>query len=178
MATTRAKILSSFGARTCRPSVSALRLAMSSFGSVFRASTFGESHGGGVGVVIDGVPPCLPLTEADIQPQLTRRRPGAHASINTARNEADKVKILSGTEHGRTLGTPIACLVHNRDHRPQDYKFEADADASPEMLEVAKNRQYIFRPSHADFTYWEKYGTHSSSGGNCGKPRGEIETYV
>eukprot|EP00937_MAST-01D_sp_MAST-1D-sp2_P002394 g2394.t1 len=147
---------------------------MSSFGTVFRASTFGESHGGGVGVVIDGVPPCLPLTEEDIQPQLTRRRPGAHSSINTARNEADKVKILSGTEHGRTLGTPVACLVHNKDHRPQDYKFEDGADQSPEMMEVAKNRQYIFRPSHADFTYWEKYGTHASSGGGRSSARETI----
>ena len=107
-------------------------------------------------------------------PNRTSSRPGAYASINTARNEADKVKILSGTEHGRTLGTPIACLVHNKDHRPQDYKFEAGADQSPEMLEVAKNRQYIFRPSHADFTYWEKYGTHSSSGGGRSSARETI----
>eukprot|EP00051_Salpingoeca_urceolata_P001237 m.39477 g.39477 ORF g.39477 m.39477 type:complete len:168 (-) comp11278_c0_seq1:1140-1643(-) len=109
---------------------------MSTFGTLFRVTTFGESHCFGVGAIVDGVPPQLELTEADIQPQLTRRRPGQSA-LSTPRNEADKVSILSGTERGRTLGTPIGLLVKNKDQRPGDYK---------EMSTVP-------RPSHADFTY-------------------------
>lgn len=157
---------------------------MSTFGQAYRVTTFGESHGIGVGCIIDGVPPNLPITEDDIQVQLSRRRPGATPSVNTARNEPDQVKILSGTEFGKSLGSPIACMVHNTDQRPHDYKFEkaeAPENATPEeiaeakkMEEVQKNRNYIFRPSHADFTYWQKYSTHSSSGGGRSSARETI----
>ncbi len=113
----------------------------SHFGTLFQVSTFGESHCKGVGVVVDGCPPGLALTEADIQPQLDRRRPGQSA-LSTDRQEGDRVVIISGTEHGRTLGTPIALQVANRDQRPGDYGEMAD----------------IPRPSHADYTYQRKYG--------------------
>jgi len=93
---------------------------MSTFGSLFRVTTYGESHGKGVGAIVDGVPPNLPLTEADIQPQLDRRRPG-QSHLTTARDEKDKVTILSGTECGITLGTPIGLFVPNEDQRPTDY---------------------------------------------------------
>jgi len=121
---------------------------MSTFGTHFRVTTFGESHCFGVGCIVDGVPPRMDLCEADIQPQLTRRRPG-QSKLSTPRNEADKVTIMSGTEYGRTLGTPIGMMVRNKDQRPGDYKTMS---AHP-------------RPSHADYTYHEKYGTHSRSGG-------------
>ena len=111
------------------------------FGNLFRITTWGESHGGGVGVVIDGCPPRLPLTEADIQPDLDRRRPG-QSSIVTPRKETDTVKILSGTFEGLTLGTPISMWVKNEDFRSEAYN---------EMAEK-------FRPSHADYTYHVKYG--------------------
>lgn len=130
---------------------------MSSFGTHFRVTTFGESHCYGVGCIIDGVPPRLGLTEADIQPQLTRRRPG-QSKLTTARNEADQVKILSGTEFGKTLGTPIGLLVRNKDQRPGDY---GTMKSQP-------------RPSHADYTYHAKYGTHSSSGGGRSSARETI----
>src|SRR5512133_1900986 len=113
----------------------------SSFGTLFRVTTFGESHCKAVGVVIDGCPPGLALSEADIQAQLDRRRPGQSA-LSTDRQEADQVVILSGTEHGRTLGTPIALQVANKDQRPKDYG----------------NMRDIPRPSHADYTYQMKYG--------------------
>jgi chorismate synthase len=118
------------------------------FGQVFRITTWGESHGGGVGVVVDGCPPRLDLTEADIQPDLDRRRPG-QSSIVTPRKEADKVQILSGTFEGKTLGTPICMMVKNEDFRPEAYS------------EMATK----FRPSHADYTYQAKYGTRSWPGG-------------
>eukprot|EP00051_Salpingoeca_urceolata_P001238 m.39484 g.39484 ORF g.39484 m.39484 type:complete len:443 (-) comp11278_c0_seq2:194-1522(-) len=130
---------------------------MSTFGTLFRVTTFGESHCFGVGAIVDGVPPQLELTEADIQPQLTRRRPGQSA-LSTPRNEADKVSILSGTERGRTLGTPIGLLVKNKDQRPGDYK---------EMSTVP-------RPSHADFTYQMKYGIRAASGGGRSSARETI----
>ncbi len=126
----------------------------STFGTWFRVTTFGESHGGGVGCVVDGCPPRLPLSEADIQPQLDRRRPG-QSDLATPRNEADRVTILSGVEHGLTLGTPIGLLVANRDTRPADY---GAMRAAP-------------RPSHADFTYLAKYGIHASSGGGRSSAR-------
>ena len=110
------------------------------FGHLFRITTWGESHGGGVGVVVDGCPPRLPLTEADIQPDLDRRRPG-QSSIVTPRKETDTVKILSGTFEGLTLGTPISMWVKNEDFRSEAYN---------EMAEK-------FRPSHADYTYHVKY---------------------
>lgn len=130
---------------------------MSTFGSLFRVTTFGESHCRGVGAVVDGCPPGLPLTEADIQPQLTRRRPG-QSVLTTPRNEADRVSILSGTEHGRTLGTPIGLFVPNRDARPKDYS---------EMSRVP-------RPGHADYTYQIKYGIRATSGGGRSSARETI----
>ncbi|HEY3913478.1 MAG TPA: chorismate synthase [Verrucomicrobiae bacterium] len=119
-----------------------------SFGHLFRITTWGESHGGGVGVVIDGCPPRLALTEADIQPDLDRRRPG-QSSIVTPRQEGDRVQILSGTFEGKTLGTPISMLVKNEDARPAAYS---------EMAEK-------FRPSHADYTYQAKFGVRNWQGG-------------
>ena len=118
------------------------------FGHLFRITTWGESHGGGVGVVVDGCPPRLPLTEADIQPDLDRRRPG-QSSIVTPRKETDTVKILSGTFEGLTLGTPISMWVKNEDFRSEAYN---------EMAEK-------FRPSHADYTYHAKYGHRAWPGG-------------
>jgi len=132
-------------------------LFMSTFGKLFSVSTFGESHCYGVGCIVEGVPPRMKLTEADIQPQLTRRRPGQSA-LTTARDEKDKVSILSGTEHGYTLGTPIALLVRNEDQRPGDYKHLTD----------------IPRPSHADYTYQQKYGVRASSGGGRSSARETI----
>ncbi|MCW8859579.1 MAG: chorismate synthase, partial [Deltaproteobacteria bacterium] len=129
----------------------------SSFGRFFRISTFGESHCPGVGVVVDGVPSRMTLTEEDIQLQLDRRRPGGN-KLGTERNEADQVKILSGVEHGLTLGTPIGMLVNNKDQRPGDYGAMSQ----------------IPRPSHADYTYREKYGIHASSGGGRSSARETI----
>merc|ERR1711959_227362 len=120
--------------------------SMSSFGTLFRVSTFGESHCKGVGCIIDGCPPGMQLTEANIQPQLTRRRPG-QSVLTTPRDEADKVEILSGTEHGRTLGTPISLFVPNKNVRPADYS---------EMAQIP-------RPGHAEYTYQLKYGTRACS---------------
>ncbi|AGO12962.1 AaceriADL287Cp [[Ashbya] aceris (nom. inval.)] len=130
---------------------------MSSFGQVFRVTTYGESHCRSVGCIVEGVPPGLSLTEEDIQPQLTRRRPG-QSKLSTPRNEKDRVEIQSGTEFGRTLGTPIGMLVKNEDQRPHDY---GDMDDFP-------------RPSHADFTYIEKYGIKASSGGGRSSARETI----
>lgn len=129
----------------------------STFGTIFRISTFGESHCKGVGAIVDGCPPRLPLTEADIQPQLDRRRPG-QSKVTTAREESDTVTIQSGTEHGLTLGTPIGLFVPNKDQRPGDY------------AEMAR----IPRPSHADFTYQAKYGIRASSGGGRSSARETI----
>jgi chorismate synthase len=119
-----------------------------SFGQLFRITTWGESHGGGVGVVVDGCPPRLELTEADIQPDLDRRRPG-QSSIVTPRKESDTIQILSGTFEGRTLGTPISMWVRNEDARPEAYS------------EMATK----FRPSHADYTYFAKFGIRNWQGG-------------
>ncbi|WP_321417875.1 chorismate synthase [uncultured Desulfobacter sp.] len=129
----------------------------SSFGRLFRVSTFGESHCPGVGVVVDGCLPGMSLREPDIQCQLDRRRPGQSA-VSTDRQEPDQVTIQSGTEHGLTLGTPISLFVPNKDHRPGDYKSMAD----------------IPRPSHADFTYQSKYGIRASSGGGRSSARETI----
>ena len=129
----------------------------STFGTIFKVSTFGESHCKGVGAVVDGCPPNLPLCKADIQPQLDRRRPG-QSIVTTARIEKDEVSILSGVEHGITLGTPIGLFVANRDQRPGDYK---------EM-------QSVPRPSHADYTYQMKYGVRASSGGGRSSARETI----
>ena len=129
----------------------------SSFGKLFRISTFGESHGGGVGVIVDGCPPRLELDLNAIQADLDRRRPG-QSHITTPRKEADQVEILSGLLDGVTLGTPIAMVVRNKDQRPQDYKD----------MEVA------FRPSHADATYQAKYGIQARSGGGRASARETI----
>lgn len=127
------------------------------FGELFRVTTFGESHCRGVGAVVDGCPSGLSLTESDIQRQLDRRRPGQSA-VSTERKESDQVTIQSGTENGRTLGTPISMFVPNRDQRPGDYK---------EMSRIP-------RPSHADYTYQMKYGIRASSGGGRSSARETI----
>jgi chorismate synthase len=129
----------------------------SQFGQLFRIATFGESHGGGVGVVIDGCPPRIELSEADIQPDLDRRRPG-QSDIVTPRAEEDKCEILSGVFQGKTLGTPIAILVRNKDARPEAYS----------EMETA------FRPSHADFTYQAKFGIRNWQGGGRSSAREAI----
>ena len=129
----------------------------SSFGTVFRVTTFGESHGQGVGAVVDGCPPGISLNEADIQPQLDRRRP-AQSKLTTSRQEADRIAILSGVDNGLTLGTPIALMVKNTDQRPGDYR----------------QMRSIPRPSHADYTYQVKYGLQALSGGGRASARETI----
>jgi chorismate synthase len=125
-----------------------------SFGHLFRITTWGESHGGGVGVVVDGCPPRLALSEADIQPELDRRRPGQSAIVSP-RRESDTVQILSGVFAGWTLGTPICLWVKNEDARPEAY------------AEMATK----FRPSHADYTYFAKYGLRNWQGGGRASAR-------
>ena len=129
----------------------------SSFGDLFRVSTFGESHGGGVGVIVEGCPPRLNLDLDAVQADLDRRRPG-QSHITTPRKEADRVEVLSGLIDDTTLGTPIAMLVRNKDQRPGDYKEMAVA----------------FRPSHADATYQAKYGIQARSGGGRASARETI----
>ncbi len=126
----------------------------SSFGSIFKVTTFGESHSRGVGTVVDGCPPGLAVSKADIQKQLDRRRPG-QSRITTRRNEKDAVTILSGIENNRTLGTPIAMVIESTDQRPADYT----------------HLNNIPRPSHADYTYQMKYGIRSISGGGRASAR-------
>ncbi|MGB5962054.1 MAG: chorismate synthase [Coleofasciculaceae cyanobacterium] len=127
------------------------------FGHLFRVTTFGESHGGGVGVVIDGCPPQLEISAAEIQIELDRRRPG-QSKITTPRKEADSCEIMSGIFEGKTLGTPIAILVRNKNTRPQDYQ---------EMSQT-------YRPSHADATYDAKYGIRNWQGGGRSSARETI----
>jgi len=134
---------------------------MSTFGQYFKVSTYGESHGRSVGCIVDGCPPGLQLTEDDIQPQMTRRRPGQSA-LTTPRDEKDRVEIQSGTEFGITLGTPIGLRVLNEDQRPKDYGGGG------------KNIDAFPRPSHADWTYLEKYGVKASSGGGRSSARETI----
>ena len=130
----------------------------SSFGQLFRISTWGESHGGGVGVVVDGCPPRLKLSEADIQPDLDRRRPG-QSKIVTPRKESDTVQIMSGISMtGKTLGTPICLWVKNEDQRSEAYSEMKDK----------------FRPSHADYTYFAKYGIRAWQGGGRASARETI----
>ncbi|MEE8580170.1 MAG: chorismate synthase [Myxococcota bacterium] len=126
----------------------------STFGKAFRIATFGESHGGAVGVVVEGCPPRLPLDEALIQHDLDRRRPGQSA-LTTPRQEPDRAEILSGVFEGVTLGTPIAILVRNRDARPEAYEHLKD----------------VYRPSHADFTTEAKYGVRDWQGGGRASAR-------
>ncbi len=128
-----------------------------SFGKLFSISTWGESHGPSVGLVVDGCPPALPLTEAEVQAELDRRRPG-QSDITTPRKEADTVEFLSGVFEGRTTGQPLAMLVRNADQRPGAYD---------EMREK-------FRPSHADFTYTSKYGFRDHRGGGRSSARETI----
>jgi chorismate synthase len=129
----------------------------SSFGQLFRVTTFGESHGGGIGVVIDGCPPKIEVSAAEIQRELDRRRPG-QSKITTQRKEEDRCEILSGVFEGKTLGTPIGILVRNKEARPEDYAM------------IAKT----FRPSHADFTYEAKYGIRNWQGGGRASARETI----
>jgi chorismate synthase len=129
-------------------------MAGNSFGSAFRVTTFGESHGPAVGVIVDGCPPRLPVTVDEIQRELDRRRPGQSA-ITTQRREADAVEILSGVREGVTLGTSIAMMVRNTDQRSGDYD---------EM-------RTKFRPSHADYTYQAKYGVRAWEGGGRASAR-------
>ncbi|KAF9471305.1 chorismate synthase [Pholiota conissans] len=130
---------------------------MSTYGTLFRVTTYGESHCASVGAIIDGCPPGLELSVQDIQTQLSRRRPG-QSNLTTPRDEKDLVHLQSGLEMGVTLGTPIALLVKNEDQRPHDY---TETDFYP-------------RPSHADYTYLEKYGIKASSGGGRSSARETI----
>lgn len=120
----------------------------STLGSLFCVTSFGESHGPAIGCVVDGCPPGLPLTEADMQIDLDRRRPGTSRHV-TQRREEDKVEILSGVFEGRTTGTPIGLLIRNTDAKSRDYSKIAEK----------------FRPGHADYTYWQKYGERDYRGG-------------
>ena len=124
------------------------------FGTLFAVTNFGESHGPAIGCVIDGCPPGLPLTEADIQPDLDRRRPGTSKFV-TQRNEPDAVQILSGVYDGHTTGTPICLLIQNTDQRSKDYG----------------NILQTFRPGHADYAYWHKYGIRDPRGGGRSSAR-------
>jgi len=124
------------------------------FGKLFTVTTFGESHGPAIGCVIDGCPPGMTLSEADIQPELDRRRPGTSRHV-TQRQEPDTVEILSGTYEGKTTGTPIALLIRNQDQRSKDYGNILDT----------------FRPGHADYTYWHKYGIRDPRGGGRSSAR-------
>jgi len=118
------------------------------FGNIFKVTTFGESHGPAMGCIIDGVPAGLELSESDIQKDLDRRRPG-QSSVTTPRQEEDKVEILSGVFEGKTTGTPLALVVRNKDQRSEDYA-------------ATKN---VFRPGHADYAYFQKYGLYDHRGG-------------
>jgi len=124
------------------------------FGKLFTVTSFGESHGLGLGAIIDGCPPGLELTEADLQLDLDRRRPG-QTRYTTARREPDEVKILSGVFEGKTTGTPIGLMIENTDQRSKDYGNIADS----------------FRPGHADYTYWQKYGLRDYRGGGRSSAR-------
>ena len=129
-------------------------MAGNTFRTLFRFTTWGESHGPAIGVVVDGVPPRIPLAEADIQHWLDRRRPG-QSRYTTQRQEPDEVKILSGTFEGATTGTPIHLMIDNVDQRSRDYRNIADR----------------FRPGHADYTYWKKYGIRDYRGGGRASAR-------
>ena len=132
-------------------------MAGSTFGTILRVSVWGESHGKGVGVVVDGCPAGLPLDEADIQAYLNRRKPG-QSRFTTARQEGDVVEILSGVFEGRTTGTPIALEVRNTDQRSHDYSNIMD----------------IYRPGHADYTFDQKYGFRDYRGGGRSSGRETI----
>ena len=129
-------------------------MAGNAFGQAFRYTTWGESHGPAIGCVVDGMPPRIPLAETDVQYYLDRRRPG-QSRFTTQRREPDKVRILSGTYEGQTTGAPVAMIVENVDHRSKDYSDIAEK----------------FRPGHADFTYWQKYGIRDPRGGGRSSAR-------
>ena len=129
-------------------------MSFNTFGRLLRFTTWGESHGPAIGAIVDGCPPGLALSEADIQPWLDKRRPGA-SRFTTQRREADQVRILSGTFEGRTTGTPISLLIDNQDQRSKDYS------------DVAK----AYRPGHADYTYDAKYGFRDWRGGGRSSAR-------
>ena len=129
-------------------------MAGNSIGQLFTVTTFGESHGLALGAIVDGCPPGLALSEADIQPDLDRRRPG-QSKYTTQRREADQVRILSGVFEGRTTGTPIGLLIENQDQKSKDYSDIKD----------------VFRPAHADFTYEKKYGIRDYRGGGRSSAR-------
>jgi chorismate synthase len=129
-------------------------VAGNSFGTIFRFTTWGESHGPAIGCVVDGTPPRIALTEADIQHFLDRRKPG-QSRFTTQRQEADRVQILSGVFEGETTGTPIQLMIGNTDQRPRDYSNIKDS----------------FRPGHADYTYWAKYGIRDYRGGGRSSAR-------
>ena len=123
-------------------------------GQLFTVTTFGESHGKAIGCIVDGCPPGLELSEADVQPDLDRRRPGTSRHV-TQRRETDTVEILSGVFEGKTTGTPIAMIIRNEDQRSKDYGSIADT----------------FRPGHADYTYWQKFGIRDHRGGGRASAR-------
>src|SRR5574341_1131546 len=127
------------------------------FGHIFRITTWGESHGGGIGVIVDGCPPRIPIALEEIQLELDRRRPG-QSPVTTQRQEEDRVEILSGIFEGQTLGTPISMMVLNKDARSEDYLAFKDT----------------FRPSHADYTYQKKYGIRNWQGGGRASARETI----
>ncbi len=123
-------------------------------GQLFTVTTFGESHGKAIGCIVDGCPPGMELSEADVQPDLDRRRPGTSRHV-TQRRETDTVEILSGVFEGKTTGTPIAMIIRNEDQRSKDYGSIADT----------------FRPGHADYTYWQKFGIRDHRGGGRASAR-------
>lgn len=134
---------------------------MNAFGTIYRLTTFGESHGPAIGGVIDGVPAGLAIDLAEVQKQLARRRPG-QSVLTTARNEADQVEFLSGILDGVTLGTPIGFIIRNTDHRSADYNALAA----------------VYRPNHADFTYDAKYGIREVRGGGRASARATASLVV
>jgi chorismate synthase len=129
-------------------------VASNSFGNLFRYTTWGESHGEAIGCVIDGVPSMIPLSEKDIQPFLDKRKP-AQSKFTTQRKESDTVKILSGVFEGKTTGSPVSLIIYNEDHKSKDYEDIKDK----------------FRPAHADYTYFEKYGIRDHRGGGRASAR-------
>ena len=129
-------------------------MSFNTFGKSFRFTTWGESHGPAIGCIIDGCPPLIPLKEADIQKELNKRKPG-QSKFTTQRKESDKVQILSGVFEGKTTGTPISLIIYNEDMRSKDYNDIKDK----------------FRPGHADFTYFKKYGIRDYRGGGRSSAR-------
>lgn len=129
-------------------------MSFNSFGNIFRFTTWGESHGKSIGCVVDGVPPLLDISESDIQPFLDKRKPG-QSKFTTQRNESDTVEILSGVFEGKTTGTPVSLIIHNEDQRSRDY---GDIHTK-------------FRPGHADYTYFKKYGIRDYRGGGRSSAR-------